>query len=60
MSAWQEIELLVRVGEYQEGQDEEADEAMQRKEAIREFLCQSTTEKNGYEETLELLCQTLN
>ncbi|WNN43867.1 MULTISPECIES: EscN/YscN/HrcN family type III secretion system ATPase [Winslowiella] len=60
MAAWKEIELLVRVGEYQQGQDPLADEAMERKEAISEFLCQSVTEKNDFNETLELLCQTVD
>ncbi|NMP26465.1 EscN/YscN/HrcN family type III secretion system ATPase [Rahnella sp. SAP-1] len=60
MAAWQEIELLVRVGEYQPGQDEQADEAMARKDAIRDFLCQSVNEKNDFAETLEWLCQTTN
>jgi len=60
MAAWKEIELLVRVGEYQQGQDPLADEAIERKEAISEFLCQSVTEKNDFNETLELLCQTVD
>lgn len=60
MAAWKEIELLVRVGEYQQGQDPLADEAMERKEAISEFLCQSVTEKNDFNQTLELLCQTVD
>lgn len=60
MAAWKEIELLVRVGEYQQGQDPLADEAMERKEAISEFLCQSVAEKNDFNETLELLCQTVD
>lgn len=60
MAAWKEIELLVRVGEYQQGQDPLANEAMERKEAISEFLCQSVTEKNDFNETLELLCQTVD
>ncbi|OHX10907.1 EscN/YscN/HrcN family type III secretion system ATPase [Chromobacterium sphagni] len=60
MAAYKEIELLVRVGEYQPGQDAEADEALERKDAIRQFLCQSVTEKNDFEETLEQLWQTVD
>lgn len=60
MATWQEIELLVRVGEYQHGQDAQADEAFARKEAISAFLCQATGEKNSFEQTLEWLCQTVN
>jgi len=60
MAAWKEIELLVRVGEYQQGQDPHADEAMERKDAISDFLCQSVAEKNDFYETLDLLCQTVD
>ncbi|MBV4465834.1 EscN/YscN/HrcN family type III secretion system ATPase [Pseudomonas sp. SWRI79] len=59
MAAYKEIELLVRVGEYQEGQDSEADEALARRRAIDEFLCQSITEKNSFEDTVQHLCRTL-
>lgn len=58
-TAHKDIELLVRVGEYQAGQDPEADEALARKDAIREFLCQPTTEKNDFEHTLALLWKTI-
>ncbi|MEG3130513.1 EscN/YscN/HrcN family type III secretion system ATPase [Pantoea cypripedii] len=60
MAAWKEIELLVRVGEYQQGNDAQADEALARKDAIRDFLCQETTEKNSFEEILEKLWTTVN
>jgi ATP synthase in type III secretion protein N len=60
MAAWKEIELLVRVGEYQQGNDAQADEALARKDAIRDFLCQETTEKNSFEEILERLWTTVN
>jgi type III secretion protein N (ATPase) len=59
ITVYQELELLVRVGEYQAGQDPEADEAIARKEAIRAFLCQSTTEKIDFNETLQLLWKTV-
>jgi ATP synthase in type III secretion protein N len=39
-ACYQEIELLVRVGEYQAGQDPQADEALQRYPAICAFLQQ--------------------
>jgi type III secretion protein N (ATPase) len=44
MSLYKEIELLVRVGEYQSGQDAEADDALHRWPFIKAFLCQSTDE----------------
>ncbi|WP_274610348.1 hypothetical protein [Pseudomonas sp. TH31] len=59
MAAYNDIELLVRVGEYQAGQDSEADEALARRAAIQGLLCQSTTQKNTFQETVQHLCQTL-
>lgn len=58
LATHKEIELLVRVGEYQQGQDAEADEALARKEAIKAFLCQSVDENISYEQTLEGLWNT--
>ncbi|WP_221303403.1 type III secretion system ATPase SctN [Pseudomonas sp. JAI115] len=59
MAAYKEIELLVRVGEYQHGQDPQADEALACHAAIRQFLCQSVTEKVSFQGTLEHLCTVL-
>lgn len=55
MSLYKEIELLVRVGEYQLGHDPESDEALHRWPKIREFLCQQTSESINYEQTLSQL-----
>jgi type III secretion protein N (ATPase) len=55
MSLYREIELLVRVGEYQPGQDPESDEALRRWPKIKEFLCQPTRERCDYQQTLMLL-----
>lgn len=52
LAAHQEIELLIRVGEYEPGQDALADEAIARRAAILEFLCQSTHEKTNFKDTL--------
>lgn len=52
LAAHQEIELLIRVGEYESGQDVLADEAIARRTAILEFLCQSTHEKTNFKDTL--------
>lgn len=62
---YQEIELLVRVGEYQEGQDLQADEALQRYPAICAFLQQENalfareTDTAGLTHTLAQLAQAL-
>lgn len=58
LATHKEIELLVRVGEYQPGQDAQADEAIARKEGIQAFLRQRVDEKNTYEQTLEMLWKT--
>lgn len=59
MSLYREIELLVRVGEYQPGHDSESDEALQRWPLIKEFLCQSTDERCDFNHTLALLEQVV-
>ncbi|KLU21494.1 type III secretion protein ATPase [Caballeronia mineralivorans PML1(12)] len=51
-SRYREIELLVRVGEYRRGNDEEADEALDRRQAIDAFLQQGYAERSGFDETL--------
>ncbi|HTI18310.1 MAG TPA: EscN/YscN/HrcN family type III secretion system ATPase [Trinickia sp.] len=60
MATYQEIELLVRVGEYQRGQDPVADEALARKAAMRDFLCQSVGTSSDFQETVSLLWNTVN
>ncbi|QHB34571.1 EscN/YscN/HrcN family type III secretion system ATPase [Yersinia canariae] len=53
-ACYQEIELLVRVGEYQEGQDLQADEALQRYPAICAFLQQESSLLSCKTDTAEL------
>jgi type III secretion protein N (ATPase) len=50
-----EIELLVRVGEYQRGADRLADEAIGKIDQIHDFLKQSPGDKAPWSETLERL-----
>ena len=57
MSKYEEIELLVKVGEYKQGADAVADEALQKIEAIRTFLKQRTDELSNFEDTLQQLRQ---
>lgn len=59
LATYREIELLVRVGEYRPGQDPQADEALARKDAIRDFLCQHVGETNDFEETVSRLWKTV-
>ncbi|WP_392414788.1 FliI/YscN family ATPase [Edwardsiella piscicida] len=55
LATWQEIALLVRVGEYRAGQDADADDAMARREAIASLLCQQTDERCPLSATLSAL-----
>lgn len=57
MSKYQEIELLIRVGEYIEGTDREADQSMRARTRINAFLRQAVDEMATIEETLETFKQ---
>jgi type III secretion protein N (ATPase) len=59
MAKFQEIELLVKIGEYKRGSDAMADQAIDRIDRIREFLKQRTDEHVSFEETLELMKKTI-
>jgi ATP synthase in type III secretion protein N len=55
MAKYQDIELLLKVGEYKRGSDKIADIAIDKHDAIRDFLRQNTDEQIGWEETLHQL-----
>jgi ATP synthase in type III secretion protein N len=55
MAKYHEVELLVRIGEYKEGAEPLADEAVGKIERIRGFLRQKTSESIGFDEMLEEL-----
>jgi ATP synthase in type III secretion protein N len=50
-----DIELLVQLGEYQQGQDSLADYALENRDAINNFLRQSQTEPSPIESTVAIL-----
>lgn len=50
-----DVELLVRVGEYQAGNDPDTDEALARAPDIRAFLCQAQQEVAPFDDTLAWL-----
>lgn len=60
LAKYEEVELLVRVGEYQQGSDLVADEALNKIDAIRGFLRQRTDEFMPFEETVERLQMLVN
>lgn len=55
LARYQEIELLIRVGEYERGNDPEADQALDRHSDITEFLRQSVDESCDFDDTLARL-----
>ena len=59
MAKYEEIELLVRVGEYKQGADPIADEALRRIESIRSFLKQGTDELSPFDTSIQQLYQLL-
>lgn len=52
MAKYKEVEPLVQLGEYQQGADPLADEAIAKVEALRAFLCQETSELSDPNETI--------
>ncbi|MEE4377500.1 MAG: type III secretion system ATPase SctN [Candidatus Competibacteraceae bacterium] len=55
MAKYEEVELLVKIGEYKQGSDSLADEALKKIDAIRAFLRQSTQEQIAFDETVQAL-----
>ena len=55
MAKYNEVELLVRIGEYQKGADALADEAVAKIEKIRGFLRQATQELVGFDDMMAQL-----
>ena len=48
LAKYEEVELLLKIGEYQKGQDSEADRAIEKIGAIRQWLRQGTHETSDY------------
>ncbi|WP_122894089.1 flagellar protein export ATPase FliI [Arcobacter peruensis] len=59
LSLIKENEVLVRVGAYKAGMDPELDNAMAKKEQIREFLIQGTDEKYDFNEIVSMFRKVL-
>lgn len=59
LGKYQEVELLIRIGEYQKGADVETDEAIEKVSAINEFLKQGLQEKCSFEETIARLSEVI-
>ena len=57
LAKYDEVELLLKIGEYQQGNDPEADRAIAAIEPIRHFLRQSVDERVGLEEAVKAMQQ---
>ena len=55
LAAYSENELLLRVGEYRPGTDPTLDEAVDKRSAINEFLCQNWADLESFDVTLQKL-----
>ena len=55
LAKYKEVELLIKIGEYKEGSDEVADEAVAKVEAINEFLTQGVNEVFSMQEILDAM-----
>jgi type III secretion protein N (ATPase) len=52
MAKYQELELLIQIGEYRRGADALADKAVERRAAMQQFLAQKPDARQGFEQTL--------
>ena len=55
LAKYEEVQLLIRVGEYESGQDPETDEAIQLHQGILQFLQQGTDEFTQYDEAIAMM-----
>ncbi|BAJ02205.1 EscN/YscN/HrcN family type III secretion system ATPase [Shewanella violacea] len=60
LALYDEVQLLLRVGEYVQGQDKQTDEAVMRYGAIKDFLRQSVDEFSPYEVSQQQLAAVLS
>ena len=58
MARYLEVELLLRVGEYQYGEDLQTDDAIKRRDIINQFLCQDSVDQE-HTYTLDTLVEQL-
>lgn len=60
LSLIKENEVLIRVGAYKEGMDKELDQALAKKDKIKEFLFQGTGEQYDFNKIYDLFKEVLN
>jgi len=60
LSLIKENEVLIRVGAYKPGMDQELDAALAKKNKIREFLVQNTQDKYSFDDISRLFMEVIN
>ena len=55
LATYQEAEDLINIGAYKKGSNKNIDYAIEKIDAVNEFLCQATDEKIGFDDTLQRL-----
>ena len=60
LAKYQEVELLLRIGEYKRGTDAATDEAIDKIDAVNAFLKQSLTDKPEYDDTIAKLIEAVS
>ncbi len=59
LAKYAEVELLIQLGEYKQGTDPEADNAINKIQAVNNFLKQKLDEKICYDETIKALAMVI-
>jgi type III secretion protein N (ATPase) len=59
LSKYQEVELLVRIGEYKRGADKVTDEAIEKIDQVNDFLKQGLHEKDNFETTINKMARAV-
>ena len=60
LAKYQEVELLLRIGEYKKGNDAEVDEAIEKMPQLNAFLCQDLSERSTFQETIDRIIREVN
>ena len=55
LAKYQEVELLLKIGEYKRGSDATTDEAIEKIDRVNAFLCQGLAERPQYDDTIQKL-----
>ena len=55
LAKYQDVEMLIKLGEYKEGGDPVTDEAVRKVDAINSFLRQDVREKASFEQTIQAM-----